>query len=123
MEEPRAPLTVFFVQLIFQTTNVNFSPEADEPIAGPEGITALLALGVAEALGVEDEEGGVDELAEPPAALITLRTMSTTTIFCQVFSERNFSQIFFKKPICCSLACGLRLKGGGIAKWKESMLR
>ena len=56
----------------------------------------MVALGVAESLGVEGKEGGVDELSEAPAASSAPRPMNRTTILSQVFRERNFFQIFFK---------------------------
>ena len=95
MDEPRAPLTVFLVQFIFQIAKVNLPSEADEPIAGPEGFFSSAAF--------EDEELELEEvvveLPEPPAAPITPSKMKITTTFCHVFNERNFSHTFFKNPI------------------------
>jgi hypothetical protein len=85
------------VQSTFQTANANLPSAADEPIAGPDGLAASVALVVADEL--EDEELDVEELPEPPAAPIAPKTMKTTTIFCQVFRELNLAQIFFTKPI------------------------
>ena len=86
------------MQLIFQTANVNLPSEADEPIAGPEGFAASVAFGVADELEDEEVEVEVEELPDPPAAPIAPRMMNITTTFCQVLSERNFSQMLFKKP-------------------------